>query len=107
MSRGKPRGRRSEKAGLEQRTDVCIVVQTTCYCEHNACRHARLESVQTGKLLLIGQRTVVVLTGRPRAGDARASRPRTPQGQVNNFGYITLTLANKYYLSFAAITELL
>ncbi len=86
---------------------MCIVVQTTCYCEHNACRHARLGSVQTGKFLLIGQHTVVVLTGRPRAGDARTSRPRTPQGQVNNFGHITLIRANKCYLSFAAITELL
>ncbi len=37
------------------------------------------ESVQTGKLLLIGQRLVVAQTG----------RPRTPQGQVNNFGHIT------------------
>ncbi len=30
LSRLKPEGRRSEKAGLEKRTDVYIVVQTTC-----------------------------------------------------------------------------
>ncbi len=43
-----------KKAGLEGRIDVCIVVQETCECEHNTCRHARLVSVQTGKYLLIG-----------------------------------------------------
>ncbi len=46
------------------------------------------KGVQTCGLLLIGQRLVVVQTGRPHADDARASRPRTPQGQVNNFGHI-------------------
>ncbi len=92
MSRLKPGGRRSEKAGLEGRKDVCIVAQTTCLCQLNACKHTRLRSVQTGARLLIGQRSVVVRqTGRPHAGDARASRPRTPQGQVNNFGHITYT----------------
>ncbi len=84
VSRLKPGGRRSEKAGLEKRTDVCVcvVVQTTCYCEHNACRHARLGHVQTGKLLLIGQRPVVEQTERPHADDARASLPRPPQGRA-------------------------
>ncbi len=56
LSRLKPGGRRSEKAGLEERKDVCILVHATWLCEHNACRHARLGSVQTGKYLLIGQR---------------------------------------------------
>ncbi len=41
-------------------------------------------SAQTWRLLLIDHR-------RPQADDARASRLRTPQGQVNNFGHITLT----------------
>ncbi len=54
LSRLKFGGRRSEKAGLEGRKDVCIVVQETCYYEHNACRQARLGSVQAGNLLLIG-----------------------------------------------------
>ncbi len=89
----KPGGRRNKKAGLEKRTDVCILVQETCYCEQNVCRHARLGSVQTGELLLlIGLRIVVIQTGRPHNGDARVSRPRTPQGQVNNFGHITVTM---------------
>ncbi len=70
------------KAGLEGRIDVCIVVQETCECEHSACRHARLGSVQTGKYVLISQHSVVVQTGRPLAGGARASRPRTPQGRA-------------------------
>ncbi len=30
LSRLKPGGRRSEKAGLEGRRDVCILVQETC-----------------------------------------------------------------------------
>ncbi len=91
LSRLKPGGRRSEKAGLEGRKAVCILVHATCYCEHNAYRHAPLERVQTSRFLLIGQRPVVVKTGRPHAGDARTSRPRTPQGQVNNFGHITIS----------------
>ncbi len=33
----------------------------------------------------------MVQTGRPPTGDARASRPRTPQGQVNHFDHITLS----------------
>ncbi len=46
-------------------------------CVRNACRHARLGSVQTGKLLLIGQRLEVVQTGRPHAGDARVTAAHT------------------------------
>ncbi len=46
-----------------------------------------LECVPTCGLLLIGQRFVVVNTGRPHAGDARAPRSRTPQ--ADNFGHIT------------------
>ncbi len=77
LSRLKPGGRRSEEAGLEEKIDVCIVVHATWYSEHNACRHARLGSVQTGKLLLIGQRPVVEQTGRPHAGDTHVlSRAR-------------------------------
>ncbi len=56
LSRLKPGGRGSEKAGLEGRIEVCIVVHATWYCERNACRHAYLGSVQTGKFLLIVQR---------------------------------------------------
>ncbi len=56
LSRLKPGGRRSEKAGLAGRKDVRIVVQETWQCEHNTCRHARLVSVPIGKYLLIGQR---------------------------------------------------
>ncbi len=48
LSRLKPALRRSEKAGLEGRKEVCIFADETCYCEHNACRHARLGRVQTG-----------------------------------------------------------
>ncbi len=47
------------------------------------------ESVQTGKLLLIGQRPVVVQTG---VTTPHALRLRQPQRQVNNFGHITLCL---------------
>ncbi len=83
LSRLKSGGRRSEKAGLEERIDVCVLVHVNCYCAHNVCRHARLGRVQTGKLFFIGQRPVVAQTGRPHAGDASASRPRTPLGQVN------------------------
>ncbi len=72
-----------KRAGLEEKIDVCILVQETCYCEHSACRNARLGSVQTGKLLLIGHCTVVVQTGQPYAGGARASRPRRPQGRTH------------------------
>ncbi len=64
MSRLKPGVRRREKAGLEGRKEVCILVQETCYREHTAFRHARLGSVQTGKLLLIGHCTVMVQAGR-------------------------------------------
>ncbi len=64
------------------------------YCSTgNTCKPVRLGCVLTGARLLIGQRSVVVRqTGRPHAGDVRASRPRTPQGQVNHFGHITLTI---------------
>ncbi len=40
------------------------------------------ECVQTCRLLLISQRRVGVQTDRPNADD--------PQGQVNNFGHITV-----------------
>ncbi len=48
-----------------------IVVQASC----SSCRHVRLGRIQTGEFLLIGQRSVVVQTGWPHAGDARPSRP--------------------------------
>ncbi len=56
LSRLKPGGRLSKKAGEEGRKEVYIVVHAHWLCEHNACRHARLGSIQTGKFLLIGQR---------------------------------------------------
>ncbi len=62
LSHLKPGGRRNEKAGLEESTDVCYLVQVSYYCERNSCKHVRLGSVQTGKLLLIGQRLVFVQT---------------------------------------------
>ncbi len=81
----KPRGRRSEKASEEK----CVFL---CTCNHvnptRADTHA-WEGVQTCRFLLIGQRLGGVQTGQPHAGDACASRPRTPQGQVNNFAHIT------------------
>ncbi len=73
LSRLKPRGRRSEKAGLEGRKEVCIAVQETCYCQLNACKHTRLRSAQTGARLLISHCTVVAQTGQPHAGDARVT----------------------------------
>ncbi len=47
------------------------------------------ENVQTSKFLLIGRRLEGVQTDQPHADDARASRPHTPQGQVNIFCHIT------------------
>ncbi len=67
---------------------VIVYMQFTHMTPTRADMHA-WECVQTCRLLLIGQRLVVVKTGRPHTGDAHASRPRTPQGQVNDFGHIT------------------
>ncbi len=70
------------KAALEERTDVCYLVHVTSTCY----------GVPTGKLLLIGQSFVVVQTGQRHVRDARASRPRTPRGQVITFGQTVLML---------------
>ncbi len=52
LSHLKPGGRRSEKAGLEESTDVCYSVQVTYYCARNPCKHVRLRSVHLNNLLL-------------------------------------------------------
>ncbi len=65
---------------------VFMYMQITHVSKNRAGTHT-LEFVQTCRLLLIGQRPVIVQTGRSHAGDARA-RLRTSQGKVNNFGHI-------------------
>ncbi len=78
MLRRKPGGRRSEETSLKQRKNACYCVHANCSRESNACRHARLGSLQTCRLLLIFQPPVGVQTSRPHVDDvtaAHASRP--------------------------------
>ncbi len=58
------------------RGQACLFC-TLNLCQRYAYRHARLGSVQSGTLLLIGQR---VQTGRPYADDACAAKTSSGGG---------------------------
>ncbi len=77
LLRLKSGGRRSQKTGLRERRDACINERTNHCFECTTCRYASL-----GMFTISRQ-------GRALSYDARSSRPRTSQGQQNNFGYIT------------------
>ncbi len=70
-------GGRSQKTGLGERRDACINEPTNYCFECTTCRYASL------RMFTISRQ------GRALSYDACSSRPRTLQGQQNNFGYIT------------------
>ncbi len=70
--------RRIEKAGLGERKMRVIVYMQIAHLSPTRANSHAWEGV---------------LTGRPHAGDARASRPHTPQGHVNYFGHMTHLVA--------------
>ncbi len=61
---------------------VFVYLQITYGSKTRAETHAG-EYVQKRRLLLISQRLVIAQTGRPHAGDVRASLPRMSQGRAH------------------------
>ncbi len=91
MLRLKPKGRRSEQAGLEERSNSCILVNINYSCEFTMFRHANLGTF-TGRQASVWPILSSSRWGRSLADDTRSSRPRTPQCREKHFGHITCAL---------------